>query len=91
MFTHERLKYNMLKSVTKQAYHRQAQSLGLVWMIIFYQNINDTVFNLSRSYEQVAIVSACCHIHTFPYRHETIPANFTDLIVLCFITITPYP
>ena len=60
MFTHERLKYNTLKSVTKQAYHRQAQSLGLVRMIIFYQNINDTVFNLSRSYEQVVLYVVIC-------------------------------
>ena len=74
MFTHERLKYNMLKSVTKQAHNRGAQSLGLVRIIIIFQNINDTVFNLSRNYEQVEMLVYIV-MHAFKYRWTTILIN----------------
>ena len=58
MFTHERLKYNMLKSATKQACNRETQSLGLVRMIIFYQNINDTVFNFMKVFNERCVNSS---------------------------------
>ena len=57
----------MLKSVTKQAHNRGAQSLGLVRIIIIFQNINDTVFNLSRNYEQVEMLVYIV-MHAFKYR-----------------------